>query len=44
MSMYGDDRNGMDKNELYSEIREFLKNHDVFELIRIIADVLEYEF
>lgn len=39
---YGDDHNGMEKDELYSAIRDFLKTHDVLELLRIIADVLEF--
>ena len=41
--MYGGDYIAMQKNELYSAIREFLKDHDLVELFRIISDVLEDE-
>lgn len=37
MSMY-DDR---DKNNIYDEIRSFLENHPVSELLQIIADAAE---
>jgi len=41
--MYGGDYSAMHKGELYSAIREFLKDHNLAELFRIISDVLEYE-
>ena len=40
--MYGDGANGNQKNNLYDEIREFLENHSVDELLRIVADAIEY--
>ena len=43
MSMYGDDQNGQEKNNLYDEIRDFLETHPVSELMHIISNVLEYE-
>ena len=43
MSMYGDDRYCSQKNDIYDEIKEFLEEHPVSELLRIVADVVEYE-
>ncbi len=40
MSMYGDDSNGREKNDLYDNIKYFLKEHPVSELLKIVADVL----
>ena len=37
MSMY-DDR---DKNNIYDEIRSFLEDHPMSELLQIVADVVE---
>ena len=43
MSMYGDDRYGSQKNDIYDEIKQFLEDHPVSELLRIVADIVEYE-
>ena len=43
MSMYGDDRYGSQKNDIYDEIKEFLEEHHVSELLQIVADVLKWE-
>lgn len=40
MSMYGDSE--WDKNNLYDELREFLKDHKVSELLKIVTDAVEY--
>lgn len=42
MSMYGDDRYNEEKNDMYSEIEDFVKNHSLSELLEIIADVIKY--
>lgn len=41
MSRYGDDHNGYVKNQLISEILDFLDDHDASELMQIVADALE---
>jgi hypothetical protein len=41
--MYGDDEYNNNKNDLYSEIRMFLEEHPISELIEIVADVIRYE-
>jgi len=43
MSMYGDDKNGGEKNGMYDEIKWFLENHSISELLEIVADVIRYE-
>ena len=40
MSMYGDF--ACDKNDLYDELRNFLKEHKVSELLEIVKDAVEY--
>lgn len=42
MSMYGDSESAREKEDVYFEIKEFLKTHSMEELLRIIADVLEF--
>lgn len=42
MSMYGDDENGIKKENLYCELENFLADHSVDELLRVVADVIEY--
>lgn len=42
MSMYGDDSNGYEKENLHIEIANFLENHSTSELFEIIARVFEY--
>ena len=41
--MYGSDANGNNKNNLYNEIRDFLEEHPISELMEIVADVIAYE-
>ena len=43
MSMYGDDSYGSQKNNIYDEIKWFLEDHPVSELLTIVADVVERE-
>ena len=43
MSMYGESEYNSQKNDIYDEIKWFLEEHPVSELLRIIADVIEYE-
>lgn len=43
MSMYGESEYNRDKNNIYDEIRSFLENHPMFELLQIVADVVKYE-
>lgn len=43
MSMYGDSEYNSEKNDLYDEIKWFLEEHSVSELLQIIADVVELE-
>ena len=40
MSMYGESE--WDKNNLYDELRNFLKEHKVSELLEIVKDAIEY--
>ena len=40
MSMYGD--SNYDMNDLFEQIREFLKDHKVSELLKIVKDAVEY--
>ena len=42
MSMYGDDSNGYEKENIHSEIEHFLETHPASELFEIIARVFEY--
>ena len=41
MSMYGESEYNRDKNDIYDEIRSFLEDHPMFELLQIVADVVE---
>lgn len=42
MSRYGEDGStGYDKEELYDTMCEFLENHSLEELLRILADVIK---
>lgn len=41
MSMYGDSAYALDKEEVYYVVENFIKNHPLYELMEIIADVLE---
>lgn len=43
MSMYGESEYNSQKNNIYDEIKWFLEEHPVSELLRIIADVVEQE-
>ena len=43
MSMYGDSNYANEKNNLYNEMKWFLEDHPVSELIQIVADVVENE-
>lgn len=43
MSMYGESEYNSQKNNIYDEIKWFLEEHPVSELLRIIADVVELE-
>lgn len=40
MSMYGESDYNREKNNIYDEIEEFLRDHPISELLRIIADVI----
>ena len=47
MSLYGEDGDqpyAYKKQDMYYEIRAFLSEHKVSELMSIISDVLEHEF
>lgn len=44
MSMYGDGCYNDDRNELYDEIKDFLKTHPIYELMEIISHVFEYGY
>ena len=44
MSMYGDGRYNDDRNELYDEIKDFLKTHPIYELMEIISNVFQYDY
>lgn len=41
MSMYGESEYNRDKNNIYDEIRSFLEDHPMSELLQIVADVVE---
>lgn len=43
MSMYGDSGYANEKNNLYDEMKWFLENHPISELLQIVADVVERE-
>lgn len=43
MSMYGDDRYNNCKNDIYDELKLFLEEHPISELIQIVSDVIKYE-
>ena len=43
MSMYGDSDYAKEKNNIYDEMKWFLENHPISELLQIVADVVEYE-
>ena len=43
MSMYGDDRYHSQMNDIYDEIKRFLEDHSVSELLTIVADAVERE-
>ena len=43
MSMYGESEYNSQKNDIYDEIKWFLEEHPVSELLQIIAHVVEYE-
>lgn len=41
MSMYGEDGStGYDKEDLYYDMKEFIENHSMKELLQILADVV----
>lgn len=40
MSMYGDSDYNRQKNDIYDELKRFLEDHPVSELIQIVADVV----
>lgn len=40
MSMYGDDDHGREMNNLYDEIRDFLEDNPISELLRIVTDAV----
>ncbi len=41
MSMYGESHYNEQKNNLYEELEIFLQEHPIFELLQIVADVVE---
>ena len=41
MSVYGEGKYNSQKNNIYDEIKWFLEDHPVSELLQIIADVVE---
>lgn len=43
MSMYGDSEYNTNKNNLYDEIKEFLEEHPISELLQIVSDVIKHE-
>ena len=43
MSMYGDSEYNSNKNDLYDEIKEFLEEHPISELMQIVSDVIRCE-
>ena len=40
MSMYGDGEHGNQMNNLYEEIRDFLEDNPISELLKIVTDVI----
>ena len=42
MSMYGDDENGRNKNNLHDEMVQFLEEHPVSELLELVATAIRY--
>lgn len=40
--MYGDDENGMAKNNLHDEMVDFLQDHPVSELLEMVANAVSY--
>ena len=43
MSMYGDSSYNNEKNNLYDELKYFLEDHPVSEMLQIVTDVVRYE-
>ncbi len=43
MSMYGDSSYSNEKNNLYDELKNFLENHPISEMLQIVADVVRRE-
>ncbi len=43
MSMYGESDYNSQKNNIYDEIKMFLEEHPISELLQIVADVIERE-
>ena len=43
MSMYGDSDYNCEKNNLYDELKYFLEEHPISEMLQIVADVVKYE-
>ena len=43
MSMYGEGEYNSQMNNIYDEIKWFLEDHPVSELLKIVADVVERE-
>ncbi len=43
MSLYGDSSYDSEKNNLYDELRNFLENHPISEMLQIVADVVRRE-
>lgn len=43
MSMYGDDKHGICKNELYNIIKKFLEVYDISALLEVVIDVNRYD-
>ena len=41
MSKYGESDYNREKNNLYDDLKYFLEDHPVSELLRIVADVIE---
>jgi hypothetical protein len=43
MSMYGDSSYNNEMNNLYDELKYFLENHPISEMLKIVADVVRIE-
>ena len=43
MSMYGESDYNCEKNNLYDELKYFLEEHPLSELLEIVTDVVRYE-